>query len=215
MATVNPDLEVICMFRPSLRPPAIRFGVPLAALALVSALPATTNAATVPQSNTTCWGSLKHDPSGSGSGEPNLLDYSFNCNQDITAYTILVNRQAGHSNVIDDFNPGPVVNQPDGTPSATESFTCAGITPGAGFNCNQPAAGGVMSAWNSAVGSFDPIDPYCGGVPAGSKAGTAAEPRAFVQLVVTNTTGGQDGPFALPIKPGCPKPKPKHKRRHR
>jgi hypothetical protein len=215
MATVNPDLEVICMFRPSLRPPAIRFGVPLAALALVSALPATTNAATVPQSNTTCWGSLKHDPSGSGSGEPNLLDYSFNCNQDITAYTILVNRQAGHSNVIDDFNPGPVVNQPDGTPSATESFTCAGITPGAGFNCNQPAAGGVMSAWNSAVGSFDPIDPYCGGVPAGSKAGTAAEPRAFVQLVVTNTTGGQDGPFALPIKPGCPKPKPKHKRRPR
>jgi hypothetical protein len=203
------------MPRPLLSPITIRLAGPLAALALITALPGTASAATVPQSNTTCWGSVKHDASGKASGEPNLLDYSLKCNQDITAYTILVNRRAGRSNVIDDFNPGPVVNEPDGTPSATQSFTCAGITPGAGFNCNQPAAGGVMSAWNSAVGSFDPIDPYCGGVPASSKAGTAAQPRAFVQLVVTNATGGQDGPFALPIKPGCPKPKAKHKRRHR
>jgi hypothetical protein len=202
------------MSRPLLRPTAFRLATALAALALITALSATAGAATVPQSNTTCWGTLKHDATGKASGEPNLLDYTFNCNQDISAYTILVNRQAGRSNVIDDFNPGPVVNQPDGTPSATQSFTCSGTTPGAGFNCNQPVAGGVMSAWNSAVGSFDPIDPYCGGVPTGSKAGTAAEPRAFVQLVVTNTTGGQDGPFALPIKPGCPKPAPKHKHRH-
>jgi hypothetical protein len=203
------------MSRPLLRAPAVRLGVTLAAVAVVAALPAMASAATNPQSNTSCWGSLKHDSSGKASGEPNLLDYSFKCNQDITAYTIVVNRLAGRSSVIDDFGPDPVVNQPDGTPSSTQSFTCAGTTPGAGFNCNQPVAGGVMSAWNSAVGSFDPIDPYCGGIPAGSKAGTAAEPRAFVQLVVTNTTGGQDGPFTLGIKPGCQKPKPKHRLRHR
>jgi hypothetical protein len=71
-----------------------------------------------------------------------------------------------------------------------------------------------MSAWNSAVGSFDPIDPYCGGVPAGSKAGSVPEPQALVQLVVTNATGGQDGPFSLNLRPACAKPKPKHKRRH-
>jgi hypothetical protein len=203
------------MPHPKTRLPTISAGALLAAVVLVATLAAPGAAATTPQSNTTCWGSLTHDPSGKASGEPNLLDYSFDCNQDITAYTILVNRQAGRSSVIDDYNPDPVVNQADGTPSPTQSFTCAGTTPGAGFNCNQPAAGGVMSAWNSAAGSFDPIDPYCGGVPAGSKAGAATEPRAFAQLVVTNATGGQDGPFTLGIKPGCAKPKTKHKLRHR
>jgi hypothetical protein len=202
------------MTQPHLRVPAISIAATVAALTLVAALPAPAGAATAPQSNTTCWGSLAHDPSGKSAGEPNLLDYSFNCNQDITAYTIVVDRRVGRSSNIDDFNPGPVVHLPDGTPSATQSFSCAGITPGSGFNCNQPVAGGVMSAWNSAIGSFDPVDPYCGGVPAGAKAGTVPEPHALVQLVVSNTTGGQDGPFTLNLKPACPKPKSKHKHRH-
>jgi hypothetical protein len=176
-------------------------------------------AAQTPQSATTCWGSLKHDRTGVASGEPNLLDYSFYCNTDITAYTIVIDRRPNRTGNIDDFNPGPLVNLPDGTPSSTQAFGCAGTIPGDGFDCNA-GKGGVMSAWNTAVGSFDPIDPYCGSSSAssaqtGAKAATSAEPQAHVLLVVTDSTGADDGPFTLAIKNACEKPKPKHRGGHK
>jgi hypothetical protein len=61
-----------------------------------------------------------------------------------------------------------------------------------------------MSAGNLALGSFDPIDPYCKHFPPGAKPGSYAEPQALVQVVVSDTTGAEDGPFTLNMKPACP-----------
>jgi hypothetical protein len=86
---------------------------------------------------------------------------------------------------------------------ATESFGCAGTIPGNGVNCNA-GAGGYLPAPDSAEGSFDTSDPYCANIPAGSPAGTQPEPTALVELVVTDTTGAEDGPFRLRLHGSCP-----------
>jgi hypothetical protein len=74
-----------------------------------------------------------------------------------------------------------------------------------------------MTAPFFAGGTFDPVDPYCANVPSGSPAGTRPEPTALVELVVTDTTGAEDGPFRLHLSGTCPvvhvvKPKPKPKK---
>jgi hypothetical protein len=170
-----------------------------------------------PQSTTTCKGALAADPKGASSGEPNLVDYNFICNGDISAYTVIVDRRPHNPNVIDDFNSSPLVIQPDGTPSGAESIACSGVIPGDGINCNL-GAGGVMTAGNEASGTVDPIDPYCKHFPPGAKPGSFAEPQALVQVVVTDSTGAEDGPFTLNMKPACPAvpnrmPPPAHKAR--
>ena len=165
-------------------------------------LPSLASAAT-PSSLATCTGSLTPDSSGSSSGEPNLLDYSFSCSADITSYTFVVNRKADDSNVIDDFESSPTVIQNDGTPSATEGFICSGGIPGNGFNCDA-ATGVPMTTGYSAQGSLDPIDPYCKRLPPGAKPGTPAEPQAQVEVIVTETTGASDGPFVLDLATPCP-----------
>jgi hypothetical protein len=60
--------------------------------------------------------------------------------------------------------------------------------------------------------------PYCKFLPAHAKPGTPAVPQAIVQLIVTDVTGAQDGPFDLTLKTRCPSvanvvptPKPKKK----
>lgn len=156
-----------------------------------------------PVSETNCWGSLKPAPAA---GEPNLLNYQFNCDTPITAYTIVVNRTAWEFNVIDDFDTSPVATLGDGTtPDSRTSWICEGTVPSDGFNCNA-GAGGSMAAWSYAEGSFDTSDAYCGtpATPSTKKTkkhGAATkEPklqRAFAQLIVTDSTAAQDGPFIL------------------
>jgi hypothetical protein len=175
-----------------------------AVLTLASvALPAASWAAT-PASTATCTGSLAPDSSGASVGEPNLLDYTFNCSADITNYTFVVTRYPDKPNVIDDFESSPVVIQAsDGQPSGTETFTCQGTTPGDGFNCNAPI-GTPTVAGDSPQGSLDPIDPYCKRLIPGAKPGTPAEPQAQVSVIVQDGTGATDGPFPLDLTSPCP-----------
>lgn len=189
---------------------------PLGAAALLIVAPAAATAAPpTPTSLTVCGTSLAADPTGTADQQPYRLTYRFSCDTDISAYTILFNRGTSGGN-LDDFNPAPSVFGPDGvTPSATQSITCEGTTPSNGINCNF-GPGGVMSTGNNAVGTIDPTAPYCKSLPAHATPGTRAIPQAIVQLIVTDNTGAQDGPFVLHLNKACPKvpdvaPKPKPK----
>jgi hypothetical protein len=201
---------------------ARRVAVSRLALTLVPALvaavglPARAAAATVtPTSDTTCYGSLSHDPTGKASGEPNLLDYKFLCNTNIVAYTILVNRGPGRPSTVDDYNPSPLVVTSQGTTSSTEAPGCSGTTPGPGINCNI-GSGSQIDYFNTVEGSIDPIGSYCAYYPTGAKKGSLPVPQAQVELIVSNSTGAEDGPFPLGLKQACPTPKApwtKHKKR--
>jgi hypothetical protein len=184
-----------------------RAGLVSVGVALVGwALPAAASAAApTPASLTDCGGTVFADPSGTAGGEPNLLDYKFQCDGDISAYTIIVDRRSGDSGNIDDYNPAPSVFESDGvTPSPSETAICEGTTPSDGINCNA-GAGAVLSAGVITEGSVDPVEPYCKSLPAKAKPGTPAIPQAIVQLVVTDTTGAEDGPFDLGPAKACPK----------
>jgi hypothetical protein len=174
-----------------------------------------------PESLTTCYGWLaKGTPTAD---QPNLTNYQFNCDGRITAYTIVANRLPRSFDVIDAFSTTANVFDTHANIVSNESFGCEGAMPGDGVNCNA-GAGGYMGAWNLAQGSFDLTDPYCKTLPPHAKPGTPATPQAIVQLIVTDTTGAQDGPFRLTPKTACPPvpdrvptPKPKKKKtlRHR
>ena len=165
----------------------------------------TTPAPVTPESNTTCTGSLSTDPSGSSVGEPDLLDYSFSCDTAISAYTIIVDRISGQDFNLDDFNGSPVVYETDdATPSPTETVGCVGTIPSSGINCNL-GAGGSLTASYFVSGSVDPTSAYCKYLPSGAKPGTPAVPQAIVQLIVTDDTGAEDGPFDLTPAKACPK----------
>ena len=105
---------------------------------------------------------------------------------------------------MDDFDSNPQVFDPAGAPSATTAVSCSGVMPGNGINCNA-GAGGVVSAWNNVQGSFDLVEPYCKYLPSGAKPGTLAAPQAVVNLIVTNTTGAQNGPVRLVLSAACRK----------
>ena len=181
-------------------------------------------AAPTPESLTNCGGYIAPDPAGPSSGSPYLLDYKFHCNTDISAYTVLVDRRASDTGNIDDFDASPEVLLSDGaTPSTSESLTCEGTLPSNGVNCNA-GAGGVLSAYYFADGSVDLTDAYCKHLPAKARPGTPAIPQAIVQVVVTDNTGAEDGPFQLGVAKPCrsvpnfvpaPKPKTKHKVKRR
>ena len=187
---------------------------------------AAAGAAVTPTSLTFCKGKVSSDPGGKAADEPNLLDYRFSCDGGITAYTIIVNQQgdAASGGAIDDYNPSPSVFETDGvTPSPTESITCEGTTPSNGVNCNLTTGGAQLSDGFFADGSVDPVQAYCKHLPTTAsgklaKPGTPAVPQAIVQLVVTDYTGAEDGPFTLGPATACPKvpnvvptPKPKAK----
>jgi hypothetical protein len=187
------------------------------ALVVAAGLPARAAAATkvTPESATTCYGSVSHDSTGKASGEPNLLDYKFLCDTNVVAYTIVVNRGAGRPSTIDDYNPGPLVVDQGGTTSSTEAPGCSGTTPGNGINCNI-GTGYQISAFSTVEGSIDPTGPYCAYYPAGAKKGSRPVPQAQVELVVSDYTGAEDGPFPLALKQACPALKPpwaKHKKK--
>jgi len=154
-----------------------------------------------PESATLCGGTLKR--AKPTADDPNLLRYKFNCSTPISAYTLIVTRKPNDENTIDDFSSSVSVFDPSGDPLSTQSFNCSAEIPGWGLNCNA-GAGGSMSSPNWAEGTFDTADPYCPKVPNGSPAATKPEPAAQVELVVSDTTGAEDGPFRLRLKGKCP-----------
>jgi hypothetical protein len=189
-------------------------------------LPAASSAAITPASLTFCKGKVTPDAAGASSDEPNLLDYRFSCDGGITAYTVLVSQQgdAATGGTIDNYDPSPSVFETDGvTPSPKEAITCEGTTPSNGINCNLGTFGAQLSDGFFAQGSIDLVQPYCKHLPttasgALAKPGTPAVPQALVQLVVTDYTGAEDGPFTLWRSTPCakvpnavPTPKPKAK----
>jgi hypothetical protein len=163
-------------------------------------------AAPVPDSATNCFGAL-HPDSSPTADDPNLVDYSFYCDGPITAYTLLINRPNHVNDGIDDFNAAPDVLFQNGQPISSESVACSGVLPGDGINCNA-GAGGLVAGYAVVRGSVDTSDPFCANLPKNAKPGTKPEPAAFAQLVVTDGTGAQDGPFRLWLEPGCKPVKP-------
>jgi hypothetical protein len=190
-------------------------GLALAVALLGCVLAGTASAAaTTPESATSCGGSLKR--ATPTTNDPNLLNYTFNCDWGVSSYTLIVNRGLNDDSTVDDFASSVGVFDPSGNPLATESFGCSGTIPGDGVNCNA-GAGGYLPAPDSVQGSFDTSDPYCANIPAGSPARAKPEPTALVDLVVTDTTGAEDGPFRLRLDGRCPavhvvKVKPKTKK---
>jgi hypothetical protein len=204
--------------------PAVLLSAAAAATAL--SLPATAGAA-LPESDTQCTGFLAKDPGGKAAGEPNLLDYTFDCSTPISAYTVLINRVTSDGDNIDDYSPNANVVYPTpyaidpsqaGQVSSTVSINCGGAIPSDGINCyaDNGTAQTDVSASDLIEGSVDPTSQYCSYLPKGAKPGTPAVPRAVVEVVVTDNTGAQDGPFELTPNTRCPKvaavvPTPKKK----
>ena len=154
-----------------------------------------------PESATLCGGSLKR--AKPTADDPNLLNYKFNCNGAVSAYTLIILRRANDFNTIDDFDTNPLVFDPTGNPLSTVALSCAGEIPGNGINCNAGAGGSVPSPdW--AEGTFDTSEPYCANIPPGAKPGTKPDPTAVVELVVSDSTGAEDGPFRLRLDGKCP-----------
>jgi len=174
-------------------------------------VPAVSSAATItPASFTSCSGSLKPDAGAKKANEPNLLDYSFTCNGGIVAYTVIA-YQAGDDNAaIQDYAPSPLVYETDGlTPSPTETVTCEGAQPSNGINCNTGTYLSEITGGYYVDGTIDLGQSYCKHLPTPAKgktlrAGTPAIPTARVQLIVTDWSGAEDGPFALREARACP-----------
>jgi hypothetical protein len=182
---------------------AVRALSAMATVLACVAIPGTASAAApTPVSNTNCGGTVTKD-SAPPADDPNLTDYTFHCDGPISAYTLIVNRRASDFDTIDDFTSDVSVIQTDGTPSATESVTCAATLPGDGINCNA-GAGGTISAWYGVRSSFDLTDAYCKHFPVGARPGTEAIPQALIELVVTDATGAEDGPFRINSGSACP-----------
>jgi hypothetical protein len=181
-----------------------------AALALGAMLPA--SAAATPSGVVNCRGGLAKATATTDDANP--LSYSFSCNGDIVAYTIVANRTINDLSTLDDFSTSVTVADSKKVVSTTEGVACEALLPGNGINCfaNGSATPADVSAHEFIAGLFDTTDPYCGvaarTVKVKGKRGKtkviAAEPRAVVQLVVSDTTGAEFGPFPLNLKPGCP-----------
>jgi hypothetical protein len=160
-------------------------------------------AAPTPESNTSCGGTLSR--AKPTSLDPYLLNYQFSCDWGISAYTIFVNRKPSDYETIDDYNGAPSVFDPTGTADTKLSIVCDGTIPGDAVNCNA-GAGGVIPAPDVTEGSLDTTAPLCPYIPKGSPEGAKPQPGALVQLVVTDSTGAEDGPFRLFLSGKCPSP---------
>jgi hypothetical protein len=154
-----------------------------------------------PQSGGLCYGALAGAPTAD---QPNLMNYQFKCDRRITAYTIIANRRPRDFDVIDNFSTTADVLDPSGNIVPTQSFLCEGDLPGDGFNCNTGTFGSYAGALSTIKGTLSLTDPYCKTLAANAVPGTYATPQATVQLVVTDVTGAQDGPFRLTPAGACP-----------
>jgi len=109
-----------------------------------------------------------------------------------------------------DCTAGAVVSTTGGaTPSSTNP--CTNLTAATTY-----ANVGCVPAGDSVQGQVQLAAPYCAYIPKGAKAGTPRVPRAIVDLVVTDDSGAQDGPFELTPSFKCAKvaavaPAPKKK----
>lgn len=177
----------------------------------VCVVPAVSGAATItPASFTSCAGSLTHDPAAKKGHEPNLLDYSFTCNSGIISYSIVVGQRRDPQGSLQDFNAAPMVYETPGesSPSPTETVTCSGVLPSSSINCNTGTYLAEVTSGFYVDGSIDLTQPYCKHLPTTAKGatarpGTAAVPTAQVELIVTDWSGAQDGPFALRLPKAC------------
>lgn len=160
-------------------------------------------AAPTPESTTDCGGTVSR--AKATLNDPNLLNYKFSCDWGITGYTVFVIRKPSDLTTIDDYSSSVSVFDPDGSADPKEVFSCSGTLPGDGVNCNA-GAGGSMAAPNVAEGQVDTTDPYCSYIPKGSPKGTKPQARAVVEIVVSDTTGAEDGPFRLYLSGKCPSP---------
>ena len=196
-----------------LRTRLLRLAVPALLLgggAGVTLLTLPVSASALPESATQCSGSLSADPTGKSVAEPDLTDYAFFCNGGITAYTVVVDKVRSDGNNIDDYNPNPLVYAAGSnleTLSPTESVNCGGATPSNGINCYSldGSTAGFIAPGDTIVGSVDLTAQYCSYLPKGAKPGTPAVPRATVELIVTDSTGAEDGPFELSPAKACAK----------
>lgn len=166
------------------------------------------SAAALPESATSCSGSLTSDPTGKSVDEPDLTDYSFYCDGGITAYSVTVDKVRSDGHNIDDYNPNPLVYSAGSdlqTVSPTESVNCGGSSPSNGIDCYSlvGSTAGFIAPGDTIVGSVDLTSQYCASLPKGAKPGTPAVPRATVELIVTDSTGAEDGPFELRPTTAC------------
>src|SRR5580704_12778669 len=110
-----------------------RVGKRWALIALASALSGCALAQTAvaavptPESATLCGGTLKR--AKPTADDPNLVNYKFNCNGGITAYTLIVLRKSNDFNTVDDYASSVSVFDPTGNPLSTASFSCSGQIP--------------------------------------------------------------------------------------
>jgi hypothetical protein len=140
--------------------------------------------------------------------DPNLTNYSFYCDGQVTAYTLIVERPGQPNTGIDDFNPSPsVYSRSTGSLISTEGFSCSGQIPGDSVNCFA-GAGSHADVWTNIEGQVDTSDPFCANLPPHPKPGTKPEPAATALLVVTDATGAEAGPFKLTMTPACKAVKP-------
>jgi hypothetical protein len=188
----------------SLLAPVLTVAATVAVMGGMANVAGAATAPPTPESLTNCGGTLTPDASGASQDEPYLLDYAFNCNTQISAYTITVDRLASGTANVDNYSSSANVVEPDQSISPTESITCEGTTPSNGINCNL-GAGGLMDTYAAAEGSIDLVQPYCAYLPPKAKPGTPAVPQAIVSVVVTDNTGAEDGPFYLSPTTACKK----------
>jgi hypothetical protein len=169
-----------------------------------------------------CVGDLS--PATPTSTDPNLTNYSFHCNGQVTAYSIVVTRPGQAYDELDDFvNTGNVIDPNTGQLSSTEGFNCQGEIPGSGFNCQIAAPATYADTWALIQGQFDTTTPFCPTLPAHAKPGTKPSQGAVAYFVVNDPTGEEVGPWIFQMSPSCPvvkavpkpKPKPKAKKSHK
>lgn len=185
-----------------------------AVVAACALLPAAAQA--TPAQLVTCRGQLsKATPT---SDDPFLTNYAFHCSGDIQSYSIVVTRTAADDGTLDDFNTTPTVdtdvNDAPGPVSTTETADCtATVTPGNGINCfaTSSATPAVLSAYDWLEGDFDLTAPYC--PSRATKTAKNVTPGANVELVVTDSTGAEWGPFQLGLTKRCPAVKPVAKKK--
>jgi hypothetical protein len=182
-----------------------------------SSTSSTTSTATTPAVPVSeCVGDLA--PATPTSTDPHLLNYTFHCDGQVSAFTIIVSRPGQAYDEIDDFNVAAnVVNPTTGVQSTTETFNCQGAIPGSGINCLTATAGTSSDPWSHIEGDFDTTTPFCPTLPAHAKPGTKPSQGAVAYFVVSDPTGEQEGPWLFQMSPKCPavkavpKPKPKKK----
>ncbi len=179
----------------------------------------TTTSTTTTSSSTTapvpvlgCVGDLS--PATPTDTDPNLTNYSFHCNGQVNAYSILVTRPGQAYDELDDFSvTANVIDPTTEQLSTTESFNCQGGIPGSGISCLIASPATSADTWSLIQGQFDTTTPFCPTLPANAKPGTKPSQGAVAYLVVNDPTGEEVGPWIFQYSPRCPvvKPVPKPK----